>query len=1171
LCICARAQSTSFEETSDAEAPFRSRQSGFTAIFRAGAVEFQFPHARPMVLRFHGSRTGSLPEAHGLLPGHTTYFLGRATSVSRWYEQVTYKGLYPGIDVIFHHANGELEYDFVVAPGADPSQIDLAWESPQTLITQRTPVAYQQSGRTRHFVAASDHLDSNFHIRFLLGRYDPALPLVIDPVLVYTNYVGGDRTDTANAVAVDSQGNVYLAGTTNSYNFSRTQNGPAQPPSGNLLTSSDNGKSFAHAPINNTVLAMASTPAALFAATTAGPYRSTDGGSTWQPSNAGIANFATNSLLTDTRFPARVYAATDQGLFRSDDSGLTWNPTGTGLPAKAPIYVIASSPLNPAHVFVLASDGFYRSQDSGQTWAPTGLPISPVGPAPTNIAIDPMNPNVLYIAGAYSNTNQQAFILKSTDGGATFGQISTQAVLTSLQSMAIDPVDSSSIFAAGIDGSVYHSPDGGNTWTATSLTNLTLDAVVFDPNHSSNLYALADQGLFLSTDHGATWSPTAASVPKRDLRTIFFTASTLFLGQDSGEHAFLTKWNPAGNRMEWSIILGGSYFDDAAAIAVDASGNPYIAGTTGSTDFPVTPGAFQPGLKGFQNIFLTKLNPSGTQLIYSTLLGGSESDALSAIAIDSAGSTYLAGYAVSPDFPTTAGSYQPRHAGTCNGEAGGDAFVSKFNSGASSLIYSTLIGGSCAQLATAISLDSTGHAYITGATVSPDFPATKGVLQPTYGGSMDGFLSELTPAGDALVFSTYLGGQNSDIAAGVAVDSSGNIFIAGNGIGFPFVAAPPISPSECNGVLVTYAGLPLSIASPPYLLEVSPGATSLESLHNFADCGTIVQGFAVDTSGKAWLGGIADPTSYDTVAPFQTLAAGSNFVRQYASDAKTVLFSSLLDSFQNIALDSAGSAYIAAEGDAPGIVKQLLNGSTQPSAAVSKIDASVPNAVAIDTVQKTGTLSIPALADYSGPLGVAPGELIALSGHGLGPATPAGAHVTNGFLDTTLSNVEVRFNGILAPLSSVQANRIVCVAPFGLSPGRAQIQVTNNGIASNPVIVTVTATAVGVLQLLNQDGTVNSASNPAAAGSTMVVYATGLGATSPPSVDGAVGGVLPETFLSPVSVVFDDPAPLTYIGSAPGLVSGITQINFVVPAIEGQSILSVIAGASTDYVYVYVQ
>jgi uncharacterized protein (TIGR03437 family) len=921
--------------------------------------------------------------------------------------------------------------------------------------------------------------------------------------LVYNKSISGNRTDTTSAVAVDPQGNVYVTGTTNSTNFPRTQNSPAQPVFTNLLSSTDNGKTFSLVPIPSPVQALTSIPAALLAGTTSGPYRSTDNGASWQPSNT---TASTNVFLTDARYPTRVYAATSQGLFRSDDSGANYTATG---PTRSAINGIAASPQRPDTIFLLAADGIYRSADAAQTWQQGNLPISPTGPAPTSITIDPTNPNTIYIAGAFNNTVDQAFILKSTDGGNTFQQISAQAVLTSIQAIAIDPANPQSIFSAGITGTVYHSADGGLTWTATSLTNVTLDAIAF---HLANLYALADQGLYVSTDHGATWQPTATGTPKRDLRAMLFTPNQILLGADQGEHAFLTKWSSTGDVL-WSIVIGGSYFDEGAAVAVDAAGNPYITGTTGSSDFPVTPGAVQATLNGFQNVFLAKFNPDGDQLTYSTYLGGSGSDSVSAIAVDSAGSAYLTGYAVSPDFPTTPRSYQPRHTGTCGGQAGGDAYVAKFSPTASSLVYSTLIGGSCAQTATAIALDQNGRAYITGATASPDFPVTKGALQPVFGGSTDGFLAELSPAGDALVLSTYLGGQNSDVAAGVAVDATGNIYVAGNGGGFSFAPAPVTSQLQCDGSLINYGGLPLTVQAPPYFLKLAPGGSAIAALQTFSDCGTVVQSLALDASGNTWLGGTVDNSDYDTVVPLQALAAGNYFLREYAPDAQTTLFSTLLDNFQALAVN--GAAYIASS-----------------PVSLMKIDASTPFPVSIDSIRKYGALTIPALASYGGPIGVAPGELVVINGHGFSNSTA------------------VRFDGAPAQLISIQTNRIVCTAPLQLNAKRSVVQATN----SNAVTVASVPEQVEILVLVNQDGSINSAAHPAPQGSIMTLYASGLGAN-----------------VSQTQVVFDDPAPLTYLGLAPSLAPGITQINYQVPAIPGQSILSVVNGQSTDFAYVYIK
>ena len=154
---------------------------------------------------------------------------------------------------------------------------------------------------------------------------------------------------------------------------------------------------------------------------------------------------------------------------------------------------MVNSPRRPGTLYVFSGQGMYRSQDGAQTWTNLRPPINPFGPPPQIIAIDPKTPSTIYIAGAYSNTPQQAFILKSLDSGTTWRVLSNLPVLA----LTVDPADSNALFAASINGSVYSSSNGGISWNPTSLTNITLDALAFDPYTPTNLYAVADQGLYV--------------------------------------------------------------------------------------------------------------------------------------------------------------------------------------------------------------------------------------------------------------------------------------------------------------------------------------------------------------------------------------------------------------------------------------------------------------------------------------------------------------------------------------------------------------------------------------------------------------------------------------------------------------------------------------------------
>jgi Beta-propeller repeat len=235
--------------------------------------------------------------------------------------------------------------------------------------------------------------------------------------------------------------------------------------------------------------------------------------------------------------------------------------------------------------------------------------------------------------------------------------------------------------------------------------------------------------------------------------------------------------------LSYSTYLGGSSFDQADAIAVDAVGNAYVTGGTGSTNFPVTAGAFQTTLAGSGDAFVTKLNPAGSGLVYSTYLGGvgvqdpaADGDGGLGLAVDTAGSAYITGQTNSSDFPTTPGAFQ-----TTNGGGESDTFVTKLNATGSGLIYSTLLGGNRFDQGQGIVVDAAGNAYVTGPAQSTNFPTTPGAFRRTLRGSSDAFVAKLNPTGSGLVYSTYLGGGGNafEYSSGVAVDAVGNAYVTG--------------------------------------------------------------------------------------------------------------------------------------------------------------------------------------------------------------------------------------------------------------------------------------------------------------------------------------------------------------------------------------------------------
>ncbi len=262
---------------------------------------------------------------------------------------------------------------------------------------------------------------------------------------------------------------------------------------------------------------------------------------------------------------------------------------------------------------------------------------------------------------------------------------------------------------------------------------------------------------------------------------------------------FVTKLNSQGSALVYSTYLGGSSSDGdyGNGIAVDASGDAYIVGTTSSIDFPVSPGSFQavnnsqfagiPG-EGGSNAFVTKLNSSGTALEYSTYLGGTYTEYGDGIAIDGSGHAYVTGIATSEDFPVTPGAFQ-----IVSGDKGnhyGNAFVTKLNLSGTALDYSTYLGGIGTDYGSAIAVDAHGNAYVTGSAGSqgnPEFkykpfPTTPGAFLTTNPSMADAFLTKLNGTGTALAYSTYLGSTVSGAAVGygIAVDVKGNAYVTGS-------------------------------------------------------------------------------------------------------------------------------------------------------------------------------------------------------------------------------------------------------------------------------------------------------------------------------------------------------------------------------------------------------
>jgi hypothetical protein len=294
--------------------------------------------------------------------------------------------------------------------------------------------------------------------------------------------------------------------------------------------------------------------------------------------------------------------------------------------------------------------------------------------------------------------------------------------------------------------------------------------------------------------------------------------------------AFVAKLNPSGSALVYSTYLGGRKLDTGYGIAVDSTGNAYIMGYTQSTDFPVTPGAFRKMCNsGCGDTFVAKINSAGSALAYSTYLGGglipnNPDETGGGIAVDGAGNAYVTGGTGSTDFPVTPGAFQTTCNGGSNCAADGDAFVSKLNPTGSALVYSTYLGGSNSDFGSTIAVDSAGSAYVTGYTGSTNFP-TANPLQPTYGGgSSDAFVAKLSPSGSSMVYSTYLGGSELDGGNGIAVDGSGNAYLAGITSSTDFPTMNPLQSTSGGG---GYDAFVAKLSSPSKSATTTTLASSL--------------------------------------------------------------------------------------------------------------------------------------------------------------------------------------------------------------------------------------------------------------------------------------------------------------------------------------------------------
>ena len=457
------------------------------------------------------------------------------------------------------------------------------------------------------------------------------------------------------------------------------------------------------------------------------------------------------------------------------------------------------------------------------------------------------------------------------------------------KALVIDPVLKYSTYLGG----------SGDDWG--SVFN-NLRAIAVDPR--GNAYVI---GTTASTDF-----PTTADA----YQTEFAGGGGGFINTFAGGFAvgdvFVAKLNAAGNALVYSTYLGGTGDDYGEGIAVDAAGNAYLAGMTDSTDFPAM-NPIQTENAGLADLFLAKLNATGSALVYSTYLGGGDSDGDPMIALDQRGNLYFEAWTSSTDIPT-ANAFQTESAGSV------DIWVGKVNAAGDALAYSTYLGGSDFEVCGSdIVVDPAGNNYLNGFTCSTDFP-TLNPIQPENAGGCDAFLTKLNPAGNALVYSTYLGGSDFEITLGTAVDAAGDAYVTGGTSSSDFPTVNPIQAAYAGNV-------------DAFVAKVNRNGTAL--VYSTYLGGTdfdFGRGIVVDAARNSYIVGGTVSTDFPTANPLQAANAGDEdvFLTKLNRTGNALVFSTFLggsswEEPSGIALGPSGDAYIqgtTASSDFP-VVKAL--------------------------------------------------------------------------------------------------------------------------------------------------------------------------------------------------------------------------------------------------------
>jgi uncharacterized protein (TIGR03437 family) len=744
----------------------------------AGELSLPLPGERGQSHRlrmvFEGANRDAIPTPEQPLPGRINYFQGE--DPARWrtgvasFSRLRYRGVYPGIDLVFYGSGNQLEYDFVVHASADPRSIrmridgidarDIAIEPGGDLVAGplrwKKPAVYQEHGGVKTTVEGGFVRRGRRLVGFQLDPYDRRRDLVIDPTLSYSTYLGGAGNEAPHGIAVDSAGNIYVAGGTTTQTLPVTPNalqpayggatvGPVQLVAGDAFLAKF---SPAGALVYLTYLGGSGDDFALGLALDAS-------GNVWLAGGTSSSNFP----VTPNAYQKRYAGSGGNQLMRLGDAFF--------------------ARIGPAGDLQYASYFGGRNDDLASA-----------------IVIDAKGS--VYLTGS---TSSRDFPVTPGAFQVNFGGGGGENMYPKYGNVV--PFDAGDAFVAKFD------PTGTQLIFSSYLGGFLDDmatAIAVDP--AGNIYVA---GSTISGNFPTTAGTLRPTYQGKD------TTNNIFWNFGDG---FITKFDPTLSRLIYSTYLGGSGDDFLSAMIVDRAGSVYVTGSASAADFPTTKGSAQPVFRGpshpggadqlYGDAFVTKLNPVGNGMVFSTFVGGGGDDVGMAIALDPSGNVYVAGLTNSANFPVTTGAVQSAFAGGGKQmvrQNFGDAFLVELDPSGGKILYSTFLGGSADDVASGIALDKNGNVFITGNTVSSDFPVTKNAFQPAFGGigtvgrfQGDAFLAEIsglnapvTPPPLPPPSITLTGFQNAaSYTAGVA--SPGMIFVAyGTSMGPGTLTGPTVS------------------------------------------------------------------------------------------------------------------------------------------------------------------------------------------------------------------------------------------------------------------------------------------------------------------------------------------------------------------------------------------